>query len=117
MINKQRVDKNRRIYDKDQLPRFSAGDFVLLKKLKENASRNLAKARPLYHRQVFRIIKRTQCNAFLVPFTKRFMQERLKNEGKITKNMKALKFKTSQEYLASFRLNLVPKYAFTIGQN
>ena len=74
----------------DQLQQFKRGDFVLLKKITISKARNLHKARPIYHKTVYRIVRRTKTNAYLIPYTKKFMQNRLKFESKIPRNMVTL---------------------------
>ena len=85
MINKTMLDKAAQAETALQNPTYSKGDFVLLKKLSVGP-RPMAKARPVYHSQPFRIIKRTQTNAVLVPFGLKFLKKRYKYEGDIPKN-------------------------------
>ena len=78
--------KNEKIQKSDQLQQFKRGDFVLLKKINISTPRHLHKAQPLFHTTIYRIIRRTRTNAYLIPFNKKFMQNRLKFESKIPKN-------------------------------
>ena len=82
--------KNEKIQKSDQLQQFKRGDFVLLKKINISTPRHLHKAQPLFHTTIYRIIRRTRTNAYLIPFNKKFMQNRLKFESKIPKNMVTL---------------------------
>ena len=72
------------------MQQFKRGDFVLLKKITISKARNLHKAKPIYHKTIYRIIRRTKTNAYLLPYTKKFMQNRLKFESKIPRNMVTL---------------------------
>ena len=71
-----------------QLPHnYKVGDFVLLKQLKIQGPRPGMKLKPLYYPDPYRIIRRYETNVMLVPYTKRLMTNRIKGEGRITKNM------------------------------
>ena len=83
-MNSQSKNVNKSV---NQLQQFKKGDFVLLKKMSVGTPRNMHKFQPLYHKQIYRIIKRTRTNALLVPYTKKFIQNRLKQEGQVPKNM------------------------------
>ena len=47
--------------------KFRAGTFVLLRK-RAVQPRHMVKANPVYHSQPFRILRRTETNAVIVPF-------------------------------------------------
>ena len=81
-IGNQIKAKNAAKTQTDQLQQFKRGDFVLLKKITISKARNLHKARPVYHKTVYRIVRSTRTNAYLIPYTKKFMQNRLKFESK-----------------------------------
>ena len=85
-IHKMMLNNESKVDADMQNPKYSPGDFVLLRKLSVGP-RPMAKARPLYHSQPFRIVKRTQTNAILVPFGLKFIKKRYKFEGDIPKNL------------------------------
>ena len=64
---------------------YKKGGFVLLKKLSPGTPRHLHKVKTVYHKQIFRILRRTKTNAVIFPFNKKFYQNRFKREGKIPK--------------------------------
>ena len=66
--------------------KFKVGAFVLLKKL-NIGPRALHKAKAIYHSSVFRIIRRTETNAVLIPFGISFLRKRYKSEGDIPKSL------------------------------
>ena len=87
VINERnRLKENKRENGTQLSQLYKKGDFVLLRKLAIGGPRNLHKVKPVYHSQPYRILKRTKTNAIIFPFTKRFLQNRFKGEGKIPKN-------------------------------
>ena len=66
--------------------KFKAGTFVLLRK-KGVQPRHMIKANPVYHTQPFRILRRTQTNAIIVPFGLGYLKKRFKYEGDTPKNL------------------------------
>ena len=70
--------------------KYNVGDFVLIRKLKIQGPRHGHKLQQIYYPEPFRIIKRYKTNVLAVPFNRRFIKNRLKGEGAITKNMAIL---------------------------
>ena len=67
--------------------KYQIGDFVLLRKLQISGPRNKHKLKQIYYEEPFRIIKRYHSNVMLIPYDRRFLKNRLKGEGPISKNM------------------------------
>ena len=71
-----------------QLPNlYQVGDFVLLKKPPDAVHQRFYKLLPKYYPEPYRIVRRTETNAFLIPYTKEYFKSRLKREGKVHKNL------------------------------
>ena len=74
-----------------QLPsKYRIGDFVLLRQIKIQGPRHGIKLKKMFHEEPFRIVRRYKTNVLLVPYNRRFLKNRLKGEGKVTKNMAIL---------------------------
>ena len=69
-----------------QYHQFQPGTFVLLRKLGVEPG-HMKKGRPVYHKEPFRILKRTETNAIIVPFGLGYLKQRFKYEGDIPKNL------------------------------
>ena len=88
ILAKRMQDKIRQHDNATQLPhKYNVGDFVLLRKIKISGPRHGIKLKKVYHDEPFRIVRRYKTNVMLVPYSRRYFKNRIKNEGKITKNM------------------------------
>ena len=91
ILSQQMQNKINQHDNATQLPnKYQVGDFVLLRKIKIQGPRHGIKLKRIFHEEPYRIIRRYKTNVMLVPYTKRFMKQRLKGEGKVTKNMAVL---------------------------
>ena len=82
----QKSLENTRSPNNPAYEKFKAGTFVLLRK-KAVQSRHMIKANPVYYSQPFRILRRTETNAVIVPFGLGYLKKRFKYEGDIPKNL------------------------------
>ena len=69
-----------------QIPhKYQVGDFVLLRKIKIQGPRHGIKLKRVFHDDPYRIVRRYKTNVMVVPYTRHFLRQRLKGEGKVTK--------------------------------
>ena len=67
-----------------QIEKYPIGSFVWLKKHSEV---KLNKTQVKYHQTPYRILKRYKTNALLLPYNKMFYFQRIKREGRVSKNL------------------------------
>ena len=97
---------------------YQVGDFVLLKKPPDTVHQRFHKLLPKYYPEPYRIVRRTETNAFLIPFTKEYFKTRLKHEGKIHKKLmchgKGDETQTSYQSIGLMDLSIDEKNHFSI---
>ena len=73
-----------KITEFQQIERYPEGSFVFLRK---HSDLKLNKTQFKYYETPYRILKRYKTNALLLPYNKQFYFNRIKREGKVSKNL------------------------------
>ena len=91
-VLEQQMAENISKHNKDFLlpHKYSVGQFVLLKKIQIQGPHHGIKLKRIYHAEPFRIVRRYKTNVLLVHYNIKYIKNRLKHEGKVTKNMGVL---------------------------